>query len=270
MASTMWAVGDYAGWGDRFAEVGRRLVDEVGVAGLDVLDVATGHGPTAVAAALAGGRVTGLDVTPELLAVARRRAAQAGVEVEWVEADMTAMPLPDASFDRVLSTFGVMIAPDQRAMAAELVRLCRPGGLIASTVWTSDAIYSAIGGIVAGFLADDPGDAAAEEPGPLPTDWADPAAVRAMFAGLPVAVATTRRTVTVHWPSIDALVDSLPEFGPLAGAVAALRAGGRWDAARAALAQVLTAEAVRTDGELVLEVPYALTVAERLAGGSPW
>jgi hypothetical protein len=76
--------------------------------------------------------------------------------------------------------------------------------------------------------------------------------------------------VTVHWPSIDALVDSLPEFGPLAGAVAALRAGGRWDAARAALAQMLTAEAVSTDGELVLEVPYALTVAERLAGGSPW
>ncbi|QYN39882.1 methyltransferase domain-containing protein [Pseudonocardia sp. DSM 110487] len=70
--------GDYASWGDRFAEVGARLVAEVGVEGLDVLDVATGHGPTAITAALAGGRVTGLDLTPELLALARRRAAEAG------------------------------------------------------------------------------------------------------------------------------------------------------------------------------------------------
>jgi SAM-dependent methyltransferase len=258
----MWAVGDYASWGDRFAGVGERLVAEVGVAGLDVLDVATGHGPTAIAAARAGGRVTGLDLTPELLSIARRRADEAGVRVDWVEADMSAMPFPDRSFDRVLSTFGAMAAPDHRAIAAELVRLCRPGGVIASTAWSADAVYSKIGGIVGGFLPAEE-DQDDEASGPLPTDWADPEAVRSIFAGLPVTVGTRASTVTVRWPSIDALIDSLPEFGPLAGAVATLRAGGTWNAARAALAEMLAAEASSTGGELVVDVPYVATVATR-------
>ena len=266
MGCSVWGTGNYAAWGDRFSEVGTRLISEVGVEGLDVLDVATGHGPTAITAARAGGRVTGLDLTPELLAIARRRADEAGVQVDWVEADMIAMPFPDGSFDRVLSTFGVMVAPDQRGMATELVRLCRPGGVIASTAWSPDSVYSKIGGIVGGFLAADDEDADDDaddaEPGPMPTDWADPDAVRSIFAGLPVTVETVARTVTVRWPSIDALIDALPEFGPLAGAVEALRADGTWDAARAALAGMLAAES-SSSTELVVEVPYAVTVATR-------
>jgi SAM-dependent methyltransferase len=265
----VWGIGDYASWGDRFAEVGRSLVEEVGVAGLDVLDVGTGHGPTALAAALAGGRVTGLDATPELLAIARRRAAAAGVDVDWVEADMLAAPFPDRSFDRVLSTFGAMVAPDPRAAAVELVRLCRPGGVIASTAWTPDAVYSRIGGTLVGFLpADEPADEpetdpTGDEPAPSPADWADPDAVRAMFADLPVSVATSTRGVTVRWPSIDDLIGSLDRFGPLAGIVRELRATGAWPVARAALVELLVAEASSTRDELVVEVPYALTLATR-------
>ena len=261
MECSVWAVGDYASWGDRFAEVGTNLVAEVGVEGLDVLDVATGHGPTALAAARAGGRVTGLDLTPELLAIARRRGDAAGVRIDWVEADMTAMPFPDRSFDRVLSTFGAMAAPDQRAMAAELVRVCRPGGAIASTAWSPNSVYSKIGGIVVGLLAGD--EEPDEEPGPMPTDWADPDAVRSIFADLPVTVETTARTVTVRWPSTDALLDALPEFGPLAWAVEELRAGGNWGSARVALAEMLAVESLSSGAELVIEVPYAVTVATR-------
>jgi SAM-dependent methyltransferase len=260
MESSVWASGDYASWGDRFATVGTGLVAEVGVEGLDVLDVAAGHGTTAIAAARAGGRVTGLDLTPELLSIARHRAAAAGVCVDWVEADMTAMPFPDRSFDRVLSTFGAMVAPDQRAMAAELVRICRPGGVIASTAWHPDAVYSKIGGIVVGFLPDEEAD---EEPGPEPTAWADPDAVRSIFAGLPVTVQTAARTVTVRWPSSDALIDALPELGPLAWAVEQLRAYGSWDAAREALTEMLVAESSSSEGELVIDVPYAVAVARR-------
>jgi SAM-dependent methyltransferase len=262
MECSVWAVGDYASWGDRFAAVGASLVAEVGVEGLDVLDVATGHGATAIAATRAGGRVTGLDLTPELLAIARHRADAAGVRVDWVEADMTAMPFPDRSFDRVLSTFGAMVAPDPRAMAAELVRVCRPGGVIASTAWKPDAVYSKIGGIVVGFLPDEEAEEADVAPGPVPTDWADPDAVRSIFAGLPVTVETAARTVTVRWPSSDALVDALPEFGPLAWAVEQLRADGSWDAARTALTEMLVAES-SSDTELVIDVPYGVTVARR-------
>jgi SAM-dependent methyltransferase len=259
MGCSVWGAGDYASWGDRFAEVGARLVAEVGVEGLDVLDVATGHGPTAITAALAGGRVTGLDLTPELLALARRRAGAAGARVDWVEADMTAMPFPDRSFDRVLSTFGAMVAPDHRVMAAELVRVCRPGGVIASTAWSVDSVYSKIGGVIGDFLPAEGG----EESGAWPTDWADPDAVRSIFAGLPVSVETTARTVTVRWPSVDFVIDALPDFGPLMWAVEKLRADGTWDAACASLAEMLTAEASATSPELVVEVPYAVAIATR-------
>lgn len=171
------------------------------------------------------------------------------------------MPFPDRSFDRVLSTFGGMAAPDQRAMAAELVRVCRPGGTIASTAWSADSVYSKIGGVVLGFLASD--EEPDEESGPMPTDWADPDAVRSIFADLPVTVETTARTVTVRWPSTDALLDALPEFGPLAWAVEQLRAEGSWDAARKALTEMLVVVSVSSDAELVIDVPYGMTVATR-------
>ena len=123
----MWSSGDYASVGDLFAGAGATLVEAVGVAGLEVLDVATGTGNTALAAARAGAKkVVGVDLTPALLAEASRRSAAAGFSVEWKEGDMEALSAPDASFDRVLSSFGAMFASDQGAMAAELVRCADP------------------------------------------------------------------------------------------------------------------------------------------------
>src|SRR5256885_1267431 len=116
-ARALWASGDYASWGDLFADVGERVLAETSVDELDVLDVATGTGNTAIAAARAGARVTGLDLTPELLEIARQRAETAGLDIRWLDGDMTALPFADESFDRVLSTFGVMLAPDRPAMA---------------------------------------------------------------------------------------------------------------------------------------------------------
>lgn len=96
----MWTSGDYAVAGDLFVAAGAALVERVGVAGLDVLDVATGTGNTALAAARAGAaRVVGVDATPALLAQAARRSAAAGFDVEWREGDMEALALADASFD---------------------------------------------------------------------------------------------------------------------------------------------------------------------------
>src|SRR5215470_6406617 len=148
----MWAAGDYTTFGDLFASVGSSLVEQVAVAGLDVLDVATGTGNTALAAARAGGRVTGMDITPELLAVACERAAAQALDVRWIEGDMRKLDFPDASFDRVLSTFGAMTAPEPAAMAAELLRVCRPRGLVATTAWSADAAMSRLGDVVARFF----------------------------------------------------------------------------------------------------------------------
>jgi SAM-dependent methyltransferase len=260
-AWAMWAAGDYASWGDLFGSVGAQLVDEVGVGGADVLDVATGTGNTAIAAARSGGRVTGLDITPHLLGIARDRAGAAGLDIKWVEDDMTAMPFPDRSFDRVLSTFGVMLAPDRPAMAAELLRVCRPAGLVAITNWCADAGMSKLGAIVGGFFSPP------ENPPPRPTDWGDPALVTEFFAGLPATVTTARRTVPVRWASAEEAVSMIAATcGPLIGAVAALRERGDWTRARAAIIDMMKAEATPGSDGLVVQMPYLLTVVGRPDG----
>ena len=112
-ARTTWAGGDWDSVSKFIAAVGPVLLDRVGIEpGMEVLDVGTGSGGTvSIPAAQRGANVTGSDLTPELFDDARRRADQAGVEVEWVEADAEALPFEDESFDRVLSTFGHMFAP---------------------------------------------------------------------------------------------------------------------------------------------------------------
>ena len=139
-ARATWSAGNWDEVSKILPPVGQTVLDYAGVeAGMDVIDVGCGSGGTvAIPAAQRGATVTGADVTPELFDDARRRAADAGVEVTWVEADAAAIPLPDASFDRVMSTFGHMFAPDQQGAANELVRLCRPGGMIVCAAWTPE------------------------------------------------------------------------------------------------------------------------------------
>jgi ubiquinone/menaquinone biosynthesis C-methylase UbiE len=134
----MWALGDY----HRFAtqtvwEVGPVLVDACGVSrGQRVLDVAAGTGNVAIRAAETGADVVASDLTPENFAAGRREANARGVELEWVEADAEALPFEDETFDVVTSSFGAMFAPDHRAVADELVRVCRPGGTIGMANFT--------------------------------------------------------------------------------------------------------------------------------------
>src|SRR5436305_14819382 len=109
----MWAEGDYSDIARTIEDVAGVVVEAAGVgAGDEVLDVATGTGNAALRAARAGARVTGLDVTPELLELARGRAAEAGAQIAFDEGDAQELPYAPGSFDRVLSVFGAMFAPD--------------------------------------------------------------------------------------------------------------------------------------------------------------
>ncbi|HVN52143.1 MAG TPA: methyltransferase domain-containing protein, partial [Acidimicrobiales bacterium] len=129
--SEFWSIGDYGVVGDLWSSPGRDLAASLEVAGLDVIDLATGTGVTAIAAAKHdAASVVGVDVTPSLLAEAARRGRTAGVDVRWIEADVESVPLPDASADLVISTFGLVFAADPSRALAEARRLARPGGRI--------------------------------------------------------------------------------------------------------------------------------------------
>ncbi len=133
----MWDAGNFAAVAEHILESGEVVVARAGVEpGMDLLDVACGAGNATIPAAKAGARTTGLDFAPGLLAVARERAADAMVEIDFVEADAQDMPFDDASFDRVISTFGHMFAPDHERTAAEMRRVLRPGGVIAFACWS--------------------------------------------------------------------------------------------------------------------------------------
>lgn len=134
-----WSAGDYAVVGATLQIVGEELCEAADLRpGQSVLDVATGNGGTAIAAARRFCEVTGADYVPDLLERARERARAERFAITFDEADAENLPYGDATFDAVLSTFGVMFTADQDAAAAELLRVCRPGGVIAMANWTPD------------------------------------------------------------------------------------------------------------------------------------
>ena len=134
----MWASGDFHVVGDAHPAGRGALVEAADLqAGWRVLDVATGSGNAAIAAAGCGCEVVGIDyVRP--CSRGRRRVEAERLDVELIEGDAEAIPFPDASFDAVLSVFGSMFAPNHDAAAAELARVCRPGGRIGLATWTPD------------------------------------------------------------------------------------------------------------------------------------
>jgi len=134
-----WASGDFAVVASRIVLVAEHLCDAADLhAGWRVLDVATGSGNAAIAAARLGCTAVGVDYVPSLLERGRRRAAAEGLEVELLDGDAESLPFADASFDAVTSVFGSMFAPDHEQAAAELLRVTRPGGTIALASWTPD------------------------------------------------------------------------------------------------------------------------------------
>ena len=134
-----WSSGDYATVGTTLQIVGETLCEALDLrAGQKVLDVSAGNGNVTLAAARRWCEVVSTDYVPALLERGRERAAAERLAIEFREADAEALPFADASFDAVVSTFGVMFTADQDKAAAELVRVCKPGGKIGLANWTPD------------------------------------------------------------------------------------------------------------------------------------
>ncbi|HEV7723002.1 MAG TPA: class I SAM-dependent methyltransferase [Iamia sp.] len=259
----MWSIGSYATMGDVFAAAGRDLVATVGVEGLAVLDVACGTGNTALAAVRAGAaHVTGVDLTPALLEEAARRAETEGLadRVTWHEADMAALPVADAGYDRVLSTFGAMFATDQRRVGAELRRACRPGGTVAVTAWAIDGLFDRMTETLLTHAPEPP------PPGPGPRDWARVEDLARIFGVAVERVALEERTIDWRVESADAAV-ALVEANAAPIIMLRQRLGDGWPAARADLVALFGSLGTDSDDGIVL--PLAFTLATLTEAGSP-
>ncbi|GAA3338663.1 class I SAM-dependent methyltransferase [Amorphoplanes nipponensis] len=183
----MWALGDYPSVATEvIPHLGATLVAACAPGPGDrVLDVAAGAGNAAIPAALAGAEVVACDLTPELLEAGRALAAGPGARVDWREGDAEALPFPAGSFDAVLSCVGVMFAPHHRAAADELVRVCRPGGVIGLINWTPRGF---IGQLFALMKAYTPAPPPGVQPPPL---WGDAGHVRDLFGDRVAEVSAT-------------------------------------------------------------------------------
>src|SRR6187455_707604 len=152
-----WASGDFAVVASRIVLVAEHLCDTADLqSGWRVLDVATGSGNAAIAAARHGCTAVGVDYVPALLENGRRRAEAEGLPVELLEGDAEALPFPDGSFDAVTSVFGSMFAPDHSKAASELVRVTKPGGTIALASWTPDGFIGELFRTVAAHVPPPP------------------------------------------------------------------------------------------------------------------
>ena len=202
--------------------------------GMKVLDAACGSGNLAVIAAHRGCVTSGLDIASNLIAQARERARKESLDIAFTEGDAEAMPYPDASFDAVVSMYGVMFAPRPERVVAELCRVTKPGGFIGMANWTTEGF---IGKMFAVFARHVPPPVGL----PSPLLWGNEAAVTSRFNGTVKDLQMTRYTARMCYPFDPAgTVDFFRRYyGPTHRAFAALAPAGQ-DALRRDLVELQT------------------------------
>jgi ubiquinone/menaquinone biosynthesis C-methylase UbiE len=212
-----WSSGDFHAVAARIVLVAEQLVDTADLhAGWSVLDVATGSGNAAIAAARLGCEVVGIDYVPALLERGRERAEAEGLHVTLMDGDAEALPFPDRSFDAVTSVFGAMFAPDHARAAAELLRVCRPAGTIAIASWTPDGFIGELFRTVAAHVPPPAGVAS-------PMLWGTEAHLRELFGAGIASLEVVERTFTFRFRSAEEFVEFFRTwYGPTLKAFAAV------------------------------------------------
>ncbi|WP_166359856.1 class I SAM-dependent methyltransferase [Pseudomonas akapageensis] len=216
-----WASGDYAVIGTTLQLVGEQLAEACDLhCDERVLDVAAGNGNATLAAARRGARVTSTDYVAQLLERGQERARAEHLEVAFQEADAENLPFADASFDAVLSTFGVMFTPDHAKAASELARVCRPGGRIGLANWTPEGFVGQMFKTLGRHLPPAPGVQ-------LPSLWGTEAHLQELFGERAARIAVTPRQFNFRYRSAEHFLDVFRTwYGPVHKAFAALPADG--------------------------------------------
>lgn len=250
-----WASGDFAVVASRIVLASELLADAAGLrAGWKVLDVACGNGNATLAAARSGTRALGIDYVPELLEGGRGRAMAEGLDVEFRLGDAEDLPVPDASFDAVLSVFGAMFAPDHQRAAGEIIRVTRPGGTVGLASWTPDGFIGEMFGVITRHVPGPPGVAS-------PMLWGTEQYLSGLFGPAIADVRSVERTCTWRFASAEEFVTFFRRwYGPT---LKAFEAAG--DDGRGALAADLADLARRRDrnddgGSIAIPASYLETV----------
>lgn len=220
---TVWMAGDFGQIGKHTAAEAERFVERLSIApGGRVLDVACGTGNTAIPAARAGARVTGIDIATNLLEQARHRAAAEHLDIGFEEGDAEELPYADSTFDVVLTMYGAMFAPRPDRVASELARVCRPGGLIAMANWTPDGYVGKSFRLTGKMVPPPPGV-------PAPVLWGDEETVRQRLSPYASRIDLTRRNARLVFPfdPKEAVKFFRQYFGPTQAAFARLDAAGQ-------------------------------------------
>ncbi len=253
----IWSKGDFSMVGTQQIIVGERLCEAVDlVPGERVLDVACGSGNATLAAARRFCEAVGVDYVSALLERGRERAAAERLEIEFREGDAEAIPLDDESFDVVLSTFGAMFAPDQQRAAAELLRVCRPGGRIGMANWTPD---STVGRMFAIAVAHAPPPVEIDPP-PL---WGTEERLRELWGEGVSSLETSRQQVVFRYRSPEHWLEFFKAyFGPTQAAFERLDDAGQLALANDLL-ELWHSENRAGDRALVASADYLQVVATR-------
>jgi len=252
-----WSSGDYAIVGTTLQIVGEELCETLDLrAGQRVLDVAAGNGNISLAAARRWCKVVSTDYVPALLERGRERAAAERLDIEFKQADAEALPFADASFDIVVSTFGVMFTPDQDRAAAELIRVCKPGGKIGLANWTPEGFIGQVFKTIGKHL---PPPAGVKSP----ALWGTEARISEFFGPQAASIEIQPRAFAFRYHTAQHWLEVFKTYyGPLLKAFAALEPG-----AQSALAEDLLALIARFnrsgDASMVVPSDYLEIVVTR-------
>jgi ubiquinone/menaquinone biosynthesis C-methylase UbiE len=251
-----WSTGNYAIVGTTLQIVGESLCEALDLrAGLRVLDVCAGNGNASLAAARRFCNVTSTDYVPSLLENGRARALAEGAEMEFLEADAEQLPFEEASFDAVLSTFGVMFTPDQPRAAAELMRVCRPGGKIGLANWTPGGFIGQMFKVIGQFVPPAPG----LRP---PSQWGTEDRIDELFAGAS-AIHSARRHFSFRYRSPAHFLEVFRTYyGPMNKTFGALDAA-KQEAFTAELLALMVRANRSGDDTLVIPSEYLEVVIEK-------
>jgi SAM-dependent methyltransferase len=252
-----WSTGNYAVVGTTLQIVGEQLCESLDLrSGARVLDVAAGNGNATLAAARRWCEVTSTDYVPALLDAGRLRAQAEGHSVLFQEADAEKLPFADASFDAVLSTFGVMFTPNQDQAAAELLRVCRPGGKIGLANWTPDSFIGQLFRTIGKYIPPAPGVKS-------PALWGTRARLDELFGPSARSIQAQSRDFVFRYRSPQHWIEVFRTYyGPMNRTFAALE-GERQAAFHQEVMALMVARNRSGDATLVLPSEYLEVVIER-------